>query len=489
MDISFDLLSNAEKIAVLSKPHIMIEAPAGFGKTHTICECIELLPDDQTQLILTHTHAGIASLQQKLKSRGVPHHKYSIETITGLAQRVVLSFLMNKPTYNQNDGTNYFPYIIQTATAIMDSCLVKSMFTCNFDGMFVDEYQDCTNDMHNFLMKFINLFPIRVLGDELQGIFNFRNNKTVDFSQLKKIEKYQLSTPWRWRIDGNNRKLGEWILHARKALTNKSNCINIPFGNYESYGVYCYATQGWQEKIGLIKQFLSDAEKEEMSILILTSTFLNANKRAQLKAVIDQRNSIALIEPFDEQSYYQTTLSIDNIVNRQTCEPHSFIKILSELSFTSKSINEWFNKSGNLIQKRQRTPLCDTFSTMTSEIHSNPSYKNIYDFLNFFRFTAKGKCLRHNLFHQVIKSLDLAHQNGTTALEEMTTLKNKERRMGRKAEMANIGTTLLTKGLEYDIVIIANSEELKDRNNFYVAISRACKKLYILSTENGFSVM
>ena len=75
MDINFDLLSNAEKIAVLSKPYIMIEAPAGFGKTHTICECIELQPDDQTQLILTHTHAGIASLQQKLESRGVPHHK------------------------------------------------------------------------------------------------------------------------------------------------------------------------------------------------------------------------------------------------------------------------------------------------------------------------------------------------------------------------------------------------------------------------------
>ena len=55
--------------------------------------------------------------------------------------------------------------------------------------------------------------------------------------------------------------------------------------------------------------------------------------------------------------------------------------------------------------------------------------------------------------------------------------------------MANIGTTLLTKGLEYDMVVIANSEELKDRNNFYVAISRACKKLYILSTENKFSVM
>lgn len=66
----------------------------------------------------------------------------------------------------------------------------------------------------------------------------------------------------------------------------------------------------------------------------------------------------------------------------------------------------------------------------------------------------------------------------------MTQLKNRERRMGRKADIANIGTTLLTKGLEYDVVVIANAEEIKDRSNFYVAISRACKQLHILSSKD-----
>ena len=50
----------------------LLIAPAGHGKTTAIADCLNLCPDDSCQLVLTHTHAGIASLKKKFKEKKVP---------------------------------------------------------------------------------------------------------------------------------------------------------------------------------------------------------------------------------------------------------------------------------------------------------------------------------------------------------------------------------------------------------------------------------
>ena len=49
----------------LSKKKSLLEAPAGYGKTTSIVKCLEFC--EGKQLILTHTHAGVASLKKKMK--------------------------------------------------------------------------------------------------------------------------------------------------------------------------------------------------------------------------------------------------------------------------------------------------------------------------------------------------------------------------------------------------------------------------------------
>lgn len=48
----------------LSANKSMVIAPAGFGKTYTIAECIASYRGEKRVLVLTHTHAGIASLKE-----------------------------------------------------------------------------------------------------------------------------------------------------------------------------------------------------------------------------------------------------------------------------------------------------------------------------------------------------------------------------------------------------------------------------------------
>jgi DNA helicase-2/ATP-dependent DNA helicase PcrA len=73
--------------------------------------------------------------------------------------------------------------------------------------------------------------------------------------------------------------------------------------------------------------------------------------------------------------------------------------------------------------------------------------------------------------------------NRNTVYENMVAHKNKIRMSGRKVDGKCIGTTLLTKGLEFDTVVVLDAHLFEDKRNFYVAISRACKQLYIITEQ------
>lgn len=78
----------------------------------------------------------------------------------------------------------------------------------------------------------------------------------------------------------------------------------------------------------------------------------------------------------------------------------------------------------------------------------------------------------------------MANENATSVLEEMKKHKNRIRQVGRRIEGRCIGTTLLTKGLEFDTVVLIEADKIKSSKDFYVAISRACKEVHIFTTSS-----
>ncbi len=56
----------------------MIIAPAGYGKTHTIITALKAFQETKKVLVLTHTHAGVASIRDKAKKEGVSPSKYIV---------------------------------------------------------------------------------------------------------------------------------------------------------------------------------------------------------------------------------------------------------------------------------------------------------------------------------------------------------------------------------------------------------------------------
>lgn len=57
---------------------------------------------------------------------------------------------------------------------------------------------------------------------------------------------------------------------------------------------------------------------------------------------------------------------------------------------------------------------------------------------------------RPELYGTIVKSLNLSSENGKSMYSNMCDIKNILRVKGRKVEGKYIGTTLLTKGLEFE---------------------------------------
>ena len=74
--------------------------------------------------------------------------------------------------------------------------------------------------------------------------------------------------------------------------------------------------------------------------------------------------------------------------------------------------------------------------------------------------------------------------SGHTLLDEVTRKRNRARVQGRKLYGKIIGTTLLTKGLEADTIILVEPSELfKDKDglkHLYVALTRAVKEIVLI---------
>ena len=180
----------------LSYPKALVVAPAGYGKTHFIVEAIKFCSGKS--LILTHTHAGVASLRQKLNKEKVDPEKYNLETISSFAQKYVHAYVAPENIPRQEDQKEYFKFILTKATEIFLKKIFQEVIRKTYTGVFVDEYQDCSQSHHAMILAISQEIPLRVLGDPLQGIFDF-DEPLVNFeADLSVFEKFELVTPWRW---------------------------------------------------------------------------------------------------------------------------------------------------------------------------------------------------------------------------------------------------------------------------------------------------
>lgn len=462
--------------AFLSANKSIIIAPAGYGKTYTIAEAISSYKGDKKVLVLTHTHAGIASLREKFEQKGFAPSAYHLDTICSFALDLTKTFHIPKNEIpKESDANVLFDYAVEHATIILKANPIKHLLSIKFEHLIVDEYQDCTLAQHHMVLELAKTLKTHLLGDPLQGIFGFRGQQIVDFNDDSFSPFLQncqlLETPWRWKNAGRD-ELGQDLARIREKLLARED---IDLQEYHSIIWVSGAEDDYAKPQTDIKKELFH-ELSKGAVIIHP----NCSSVEPRKAVVKHYPMLQLIEPIDGQDYYSYCQQFDNHSGQ------ALIKDISDMmrKVCNKScIDNWIKPDGTLKSKKKNEDQA-IMSKLVSAINpllKEKTYLNIANLIVSIARLPEIVIYRKEFIRDIYHTLVDANKLGLTASESIVRNRNLLRRKGRKVMQKSIGTTLLTKGLEFDKVVILNAQQFNDPRHFYVALTRCSEKLVVIS--------
>jgi hypothetical protein len=375
----------------VTKERSLIIAPAGYGKTFTISECLKF--SEGKQLILTHTHAGIASIKSKLLESKTTC-PYCIETISSFAQKYVEAF-DNKESIPDQDDKNYFTYLVKRATELFRIKPIQRILSVSYSGVFVDEYQDCTLSQHRLIITLGLTLPLHILGDPLQGIFSFNDEKLVDFiDDLKEFTNVgELEVPWRWK--NTNPKLGEVFQDIRSKLESNST---IDLSDYKDVKNF-FCLQSDHDQIHIegspYRKWLNgityneNHQPELNNVLIITPVSHSIWVRVDLNKSLSYK--YYLLEAFDEKDFYSYSKDLDRILQEDKIYHDILIllkgnikkkgKIKTRSSTILTGLSKYFPNENVIPKPLKRNPDVNTIIILFTELDTTRDKRVLWQYL------------------------------------------------------------------------------------------------------------
>lgn len=464
--------------AFLSADKSMIVAPAGYGKTHTIADCISHYTGNKKILVLTHTHAGVAALREKFDQQNLSASLYHLETICSFALNLTKVYHLNKDEI-PSDPSSLFQFAIEHGVNILKAKPIRTYLFIKYDHLIVDEYQDCTIRQHQMILTLANIMKTHILGDPLQGIFGFRGESIVDFSDTSFMSFTAncqiLETPWRWNNVGKA-SLGQDLSSIRSKLLSS---IEINLNDYQDIKVIIAPESDYARKGTTYKREIYNALRGNSVLLIHP---ISEAIEARIK-FIQQFPMLRMVESIDDKSFYSSCASFDTLSDYQLVT--NIVNLMRKIGTKSK-IDIWFKESGYLKNKRttKEQQIKGHLETIINTLLSRKSYSNILLLIEAIERLPDVKIYRKDFLQDICKSLTDAERLGISATESIERNRNLLRQKGRKIQGKCIGTTLLTKGLEFDTVVVLNAHRFTDKRHLYVALTRSCKQLIVISNSN-----
>ena len=462
--------------AFLSANKSIIIAPAGYGKTYTIAEAISSYKGDKKVLVLTHTHAGIASLREKFEQKGLAPSTYHLDTICSFALDLTKTYHVNKNDIpKESDANSLFDYAVEHATIILKAYPIKHLLSIKFEHLIVDEYQDCSLAQHQMVLELAQTLKTHLLGDPLQGLFEFRGQQIVDFNDgsfspfLQNCQS--LDTPWRWKNSGQD-ALGQDLARIREKLLVEED---IDLQEYDSIKWIQGAEDDYLKPQTNVRNALFQELNRGAVVIHPNSTSIEPRK-----SVVMHYPMLQLIEPIDGKEYYSCCQQFDNHSGQ------ALIKDITDMmrKMCNKScINNWIKPDGTLKNKRRQDDqvLLSKLESAINPLLKEKTYLNIAKLIVAIARLPQIVIYRKEFIRDIYHTLIDANKLGLTASESILRNRNILRRKGWKIMQKTIGTTLLTKGLEFSDVVVLNAQQFNDPKHLYVALTRCSERLVVIS--------
>lgn len=510
-----------------------IIAPAGHGKTHYIANFVKSL-DLKKALVLTHTNAGLNSLIRKFKKEGIKTENYDIFTIDSFSVRYAMAYPGLSGLLKQPETNAEYKLCREGVLEVFEMDFLMDFLISNYSIIIVDEYQDCSDVQHKLLIKISEKIDCLILGDPMQGIFDFDGKATlVSWEEIRENfteSPEKLVEPWRWRKrmenGKNHEELGQWIKDTRikleEGLEIEFNGVDIDFYNVEAEAKKEFEEIKAKQPLKppnfinvletVKKKRIRSAIKEYDEVLILVNdpTPLGVGREKMSRGlygmqVLDAMNFEPLYDflrkvqgndvkdafycikmllkmcatRIDELFLAQIETRIKKLwegVNTKKIIQLRSIKIKKEDSKSLIIINRLYQLFLDVLEFDNLKKVAALLKLMCA----------VEDALSQLTFKSKannysyGILYRRDVFYSAKSALSrYIDQSGKNSLEECgKQIRQRISYVGRNFRKV-IGTTLLTKGLEFDCVIIDDPEKFNVKH-LYVALSRAKKKILIL---------
>jgi hypothetical protein len=242
---------------------VVIEAPAGCGKTHQGADYAREIAATANGrlLILTHTHAACSVFAERTRQAG---SRVEIRTIDSLIGQIAgayhsgLELPADVAAWARRNKDGYAHLAALVAAFMERHPMVAAVLARRYPLVVCDEHQDCSGDQHAVGMAMLRHgASLRVFADPMQRIYRDKSlpdsqPPTVWADVVRSADAFeQLDTPHRW--NAGCIELGTWTLRAREALkaggqldlrTNRPRSVEVVIADNQAqrYGDYQLAT-------------------------------------------------------------------------------------------------------------------------------------------------------------------------------------------------------------------------------------------------------
>lgn len=451
--------------------HGSVIAPAGCGKTELIARAVAE-HGRGSDLILTHTNAGVAALAARLAERGASTAGCDVSTIAGWCLRLVRSYpeAAGIPRAECEPPRDW-DEVYRAATRLLEMRSFARIFRARYSGLLVDEYQDCNAAQHALIRRMGALRRCVVLGDPLQSVMDF-DGGVPDWSGVVEVDfpsAGELDEPWRWRP--HRPDLGEWLLDVRRRICARQE---IDLAQAHEDGILRWRCSTEHDIRSRLSETCHSLADQEGSAIVVRKhehqcvASARAYPRFSLLEATELRPVVDLIDELEQSD--APGLILCAWAKRMT------VRAPAPLDGVRRHLENGTAPNAAAGWRELHTLFAavdtDSAEAVLAALVAVRAYRP--------QSGPSPRILRPGLWFAMESACRHASARGVGLREAVTHVTSRRRTTGRDCPRLAIGRPRLIKGLQFDRVIVLDAEDL-DPRELYVSLTRPTRWLGVTS--------